>query len=40
MSRRPAFPSMSLLSASLGRRLALASFAAALLWLTILWALN
>ncbi len=39
MSRHPA-PSFSLLTASLGRRLALAALAAVLLWVAIWWALH
>lgn len=37
---RPAGTPFSLLTASLGKRLALAGAAAALLWLAIFWALS
>jgi hypothetical protein len=40
MIRRHAAIPASLLTASLGKRAALAAAAAALLWLTISWALN
>ena len=39
MRRHPA-PSFSLLTASVGRRLALVALAASLLWVTIWWALH
>lgn len=40
MRQRSTFASLSLLTASLGKRLVLATAASAMLWLTILWALN
>ena len=40
MKRHPDNTAFSLLTASLGRRLALATTAATLLWLSILWAMS